>query len=224
MQALQLNTLILRDLPQSYSPPIYGCTELDYSGTLPYIPRLHITIPKGWFDYFKSQQLILSMRDPNSTSLWWNKFVGFLFFCDGFSNDHVFGLQYFIQRIWAVSLLLVSIYPVLEFDVRNYGEFLSEDHSMYIYRLWMLDYSSQLEVCGCNMSCVYRLVKTLVSKWFLVPSVRAIENYDYFSWSDIILIRGIFIQILSFVCYSVVNKVITFPWFSVLLIYLFQKI
>lgn len=48
MQALQLNTLILRDLPQSYSPPpIYGCTELDYSGTLPYIPRLHITIPKG---------------------------------------------------------------------------------------------------------------------------------------------------------------------------------
>lgn len=75
----------------------------------------------------------------------------------------------------------------------------------------MLDYSSQLEVCGCNMSYVYRLVKTLVSKWFLVPSVRAIENYDYFSWSDIILIRGIFIQILSFVCYSVVNKVITFP-------------
>lgn len=107
-------------------------------------------------------------------TVWWNKFVGFHFFCDGFSNDHVFGLRYFIQRIWAVSLLLVSIYPVLEFDVRNYGEFLSEDHSMYIYRLWMLDYSSQLEVCGCNMSCVYRLVKTLVSKWFLVPSVRAI--------------------------------------------------
>lgn len=107
MHALCLNPLILRDLPRSYSPHIWPSwvglqwnSALDSQGSY-YDPQVRV-------DLIKSQQLILSMRDPNSTPLWWNKFV--VFFCDGFSDDHVFGLQCFIQRIWTVSVLLVSIY------------------------------------------------------------------------------------------------------------------
>lgn len=106
MHALCLNPLILRDLPRSYSPPYMAVLSwitvelcLRFPGFILRSPRV---------DMIKSQQLILSMRDPNSTPLWWNKFVGF--FCDGFSDDHVFGLQCFIRRIWTVSVLLVSMY------------------------------------------------------------------------------------------------------------------
>lgn len=75
MQALWLNPLILRDLPRSYSPPYMAVLSwitvelcLRFPGFILRSPRV---------DLIKSQQLILSMRDPNSTSLWWNKFVGF---------------------------------------------------------------------------------------------------------------------------------------------------
>lgn len=76
MHALCLNPLILRDLPLSYSPPYMAVLSwitvelcLRFPGFILRSPRV---------DLIKSQQLILSMRDPNSTPLWWNKFVGFL--------------------------------------------------------------------------------------------------------------------------------------------------
>lgn len=65
MHALCLNPLILRDLPRSYSPPYMAVLSwitvelcLRFPGFILRSPRV---------DLIKSQQLILSMRDPNST-------------------------------------------------------------------------------------------------------------------------------------------------------------
>lgn len=106
MHALCLNPLILRDLPRSYSPHIWLSwvglqwnSALDSQGSY-YDPQGLIWLNhNNWFCQWGTQ-IVPLCGEINLSG----------FFCDGFSDDHVFGLQCFIRRIWTVSVLLVSMY------------------------------------------------------------------------------------------------------------------